>query len=139
MDPDLDTVLALARSSSRIVAEIDRPLGSWHGIGLRDLALLLELQASPDHRLARSDLADRLGVSTSTVGRQLGPLERIGVVGRERHPTDARLGLAVLTAAGDTLATDAAVTAGDAADRVLRERWSDQDRRTLRELLGLIA
>jgi DNA-binding MarR family transcriptional regulator len=139
VDPDLDTALAVVRTATRLTADIDRSLGSWHGVALDDLALLLELQQAPERRLSRAELSERLGITAAAVTRRLAPLERIGVVERERHPSDARLSVAVLTPAGDTLATDAAVTAGDAAARHLADRWTDQERRSLRELLGLLA
>jgi DNA-binding MarR family transcriptional regulator len=136
MDAALDTLLRLSRTTAAVARQVDRSLGSMHGLGLSDLALLLELQASPDGRVRRVELADRLGITPSGVARQLGPLERIGVVTRESHPKDARLALAVLTPAGDTLATDAAVTARHTAQRVFDERWSSADQSALQALLA---
>ena len=135
MDAALDTLLRLSRTTTAVVRDVDRSLGSLHGIGLSDLALLLALQASPHHRIRRVELAERLGVTPSGIARQLGPLERIGGVTRESHPKDARLALAVLTPAGDTLATDAAVTARQAAQRVFDERWTSADQSALQRLL----
>lgn len=135
MDAALDTLLRLSHTTTAVVRDVDRSLGSLHGIGLSDLALLLALQASPHHRIRRVELAERLGVTPSGIARQLGPLERIGVVTRESHPKDARLALAVLTPAGDTLATDAAVTARQAAQRVFDERFTSADQSALQRLL----
>jgi len=135
MDADLSTVLDLARASSDLMRRIDRPLGSDHGVSLNDLRLLLALQASPNGRLRRVELAERLGITPSGVARQLGPLERIGVVDRERHATDARLALAVLTKAGDALATNGARTAADVAHTALGA-WTDDDRATCAALLA---
>jgi DNA-binding MarR family transcriptional regulator len=70
------------------------------------------------------------------VARQLQPLERIGVVARESHPTDARLALVVLTPAGESLASDAAATAGEAAARTFDDRWT---RSRQSQLAGLVA
>ena len=136
MDAALDTLLRLNRTTTQLVREVDRTLGSVHGVGLSDLALLLELQARPGGRMQRVELAECLGVTPSGVARQLGPLERIGVVTRESHPKDARLALAVLTPAGDTLATDAAVTARRVAQQAFDGRWAPPDQTALRTLVG---
>ncbi len=136
MDAALDTLLRLNRTTTQLVREVDRTLGSVHGVGLSDLALLLELQARPGGRMQRVELAECLGVTPSGVARQLGPLERIGVVTRESHPKDARLALAVLTSAGDTLATDAAVTARRVAQQAFDARWGSPDQTALRALVG---
>lgn len=136
MDAALDTLLRLNRTTTQLVRGVDRALGSVHGLGLNDLALLLELQARPGGRMQRVELADALGITPSGVARQLGPLERIGVVTREPHPKDARLALAVLTPAGDTLATDAAVTARRVAQQAFDTRWGSPDQTDLRTLVG---
>lgn len=136
MDAALDTLLRLNRTTTQLVREVDRTLGSVHGLGLNDLALLLELQARPGGRMQRVELADALGITPSGVARQLGPLERIGVVTREPHPKDARLALAVLTPAGDTLASDAAVTARRAAQQAFDGHWSSADQTALRALVA---
>ena len=80
------------------------PLGNHHGVSLSDLALLLELRGAPGERPACLDLASRLGITPSGVARQLAPLERIGVVGRESHARDARLALVTLTESGRRVA-----------------------------------
>ena len=136
MDAALDTLLRLNRTTTQLVREVDRTLGSVHGLGLNDLALLLELQARDGGRMQRVELAECLGITPSGVARQLGPLERIGVVTREPHPKDARLALAVLTPAGDTLATDAAVTARRVAQQAFDARWGSPDQTDLRTLVG---
>ena len=136
MDAALDTLLRLNRTTTQLVREVDRSLGSVHGLGLNDLALLLELQARDGGRMQRVELAECLGITPSGVARQLGPLERIGVVTREPLPKDARLALAVLTPAGDTLATDAAVTARRVAQQAFDARWASPDQTALRSLVG---
>jgi DNA-binding MarR family transcriptional regulator len=135
MTTALDTILSLSRARAHVVRELDAELGAFHGLSLNDLALLLELRDAPDHKLRRVDLANRLGVTPSGVARQLAPLERIGLVGREPHARDARLALVVLTDAGIRLADDALPSAEEIAERVLAERWSDSDQAKLGRLL----
>ena len=132
---ELELIIALSRTATALVRDVDHGLSSHHGLGLNDLGLLLELAGAPDGKLRRSELAERLGVTPSGVARQLGPLERIGVVDRESNPKDARLALVVLTKAGRELARDAAVTAQEASERVLNKRWSMKDQVALGALL----
>ena len=133
---ELELIIALSRTATALVRDVDHGLSSHHGLGLNDLGLLLELASAPDGKMRRSELAERLGVTPSGVARQLGPLERIGVVDRESNPKDARLALVVLTKAGRQLTKDAAVTAQEAAERVLNKRWSMKDQLALGTLLG---
>ena len=77
-------------------------------------------------------------MTTSGVARQLGPLERIGLVGRESNPRDARLALVTLTDAGRRIAGEALVTAEEAAEGALRSIWGDADRERLGKLLAAV-
>jgi DNA-binding MarR family transcriptional regulator len=134
-DSALSTVLDLARARTLILRDVDAAIGMHHGIGLGDLGLLLELQGTPDHRMRRVDLAHRLGVTTSGVARQLAPLERIGLVGRESSPGDARLALVVLTEAGDRVAGEASPTAERGAATALARLWGSDEQSALGFLL----
>ena len=135
MTTALDTILSLSRARAHVVRELDAELGAFHGLSLNDLALLLELRGAPDHKLRRVDLANRLGVTPSGVARQLAPLERIGLVGREPHARDARLALVVLTDAGCAAGRRRVPSAEEIAERVLAERWSESDQAKLGRLL----
>jgi DNA-binding MarR family transcriptional regulator len=139
MSTNLNIVLDLARARTLVLRDIDHPLGSHHGLGLNDLAVLLELKAAPSQTLQRVELARRLAVTTSGIARQLAPLERIGLVGRESNPTDARLALVVLTPRGAEVATEAEDTAEKAAERALGRLWSHEEMETLGKLLGRAA
>ena len=132
----LDTVLDLALARTLVLRHVDVPLGHHHGVSLSDLALLLELRAAPGEKMRRADLAQRLGVTPSGIARQVGPLERIGLVGRESNARDARLALVTITDAGRRVADEASVTAEEAATSALRAIWSDADRERLSKLLA---
>lgn len=134
MTSALQTALDLALTRTVVTREVDAALGA-HGIALSDLALLLELRDARDGKLRRVELANRLGVTPSGVARQLQPLERIGLVGREPHLRDARLALVTLTDAGRRVAEEAAPTAEEAAERALARIWSDAERDRLAKLM----
>ena len=138
MTDSLDTILDLSLARTLVLRHVDGPLGNHHGVSLSDLALLLELRAAPGETLRRADLASRLGVTTSGVARQLAPLERIGLVGREANARDARLALVVLTESGRRVADEARVTAQESAEGALSAIWSSAQRRQLGELLAAV-
>jgi DNA-binding MarR family transcriptional regulator len=133
----LDTVLDLALARTLVIRDVDVALGA-HGLALGDLALLLELYDAPDGRLRRAELANRLGVTPSGVARQLQPLERMGLVGREPHARDARLALVVLTDTGRRIATEALPTAEQAAERSLSRYWPSTERDRLAKLVSAV-
>jgi len=137
MNTDLSTVLDLALARSVVTRVVDAALGA-HGLALGDLALLLELYDAPDGKLRRGDLAARLGVTPSGVARQLQPLERIGLVGREPHARDARLALVVLTDTGRRITEEALPTAERAAERTLSRYWSTGERERLAKLISAV-
>ena len=138
MTTSLQTVLDLALARTLTLRHIDTPLGHHHGISLSDLALLLELRDAPDEKLRRVDLASRLGVTPSGIARQVAPLERIGLVGRESNPRDARLALVTLTDSGRRVADEAAFTANEAAESALAAHWDAAQRTQLAELLAAV-
>jgi DNA-binding MarR family transcriptional regulator len=78
------------------------------------------------------------GVTPSGVARQVAPLERIGLVGRESNPRDARLALVTLTPTGQRVADEARVTAEEAAEVALGAIWPDEDRELLARLLAAV-
>ena len=135
MSTNLNLILDLARARTLLVRDVDHPLGSHHGLGLNDLAVLLELKAAPSQTLRRVELARRLAVTTSGIARQLAPLEKIGLVTRESNPADARLALVVLTPRGAEVAKEAAATAEEAAALALARLWSPVEREALAPLL----
>ena len=138
MADSLATVLNLSLARSLVVRELDADLGSFHGVSASDLALLLEVSAAPGQRMRRAELASRLGVTTSGVARQLGPLERIGLVARESHARDARLALVVLTDTGARILNEALATARQAAERTLARLWSASEQERLGALLETV-
>jgi len=138
MNENISLVLDLALARTLVVRDVDNALGAHHGLGLSDLAVLIELQTAPQGRMRRVELAGRLGVTPSGVARQLGPLERRKIVARESNPADARLALVVLTEAGAKLLEQALETAEADAERVLAKHWSPAEQQRLSKLLSAV-
>jgi DNA-binding MarR family transcriptional regulator len=122
-DAASDFCLRLARASSALVRRFDATLGNHHGISFADYQLLRHLAQAPGGRLRRVDLAERLGLTASGVTRSLLPLEKIGLVGRQSDPRDARVGYALLSPAGAELVNHADTT----VDQLSREALAGFD------------
>ena len=129
-------ILRLMRAQSFVEARVDPCLGAVHGLALRELMFLMQLDQAPLNRLRRVDLANRLNVSQSTVTRMALPLEKLGFVKREADPRDARVGYVVLTKAGRQRVADERATLERSAAGIFRDRWSDKEIETLSSLLG---
>lgn len=134
--PSLGAVLALLRAHARIEEQFGNTLGSIHGLTLKELMMMMHLERAPKLRLSRIDLAKRLHVSASTVTRMTQPLEKLGMVGRQSDPRDARLAYVVLTSAGQRLVKDSRATLERMADGLFKDRWSKQEIAALAGLLG---
>ena len=133
----LQIVLDLALARTIVVRDMERRLNS-HGIGLSDLALLKELQGSPNYQAQRSELAERLGVTQSGIARQLLPLERIGLVSRIGDAADARKAHVLLTEAGERTVHEVSEDAEDSAATALSKQWTATDQKTLSALVAKV-
>lgn len=107
--PTSEFCLRMGRAWATMSRRLDSALGGHHGISFADYQLLLALQRASGGRLRRVDLAEALGLTASGVTRSLLPLEKIGLVDRQSDPRDARVGYAIITAAGNELVTNAGV------------------------------
>ncbi len=99
----LELCLRLTRAYAVLTRRLDNKLSSVHGLSFSDFMVLHSLARAEGSRLRRIDLAERMGLTASGVTRTLLPLEKIGLVGRESDPRDARVGYATLTPAGQEL------------------------------------
>ena len=122
----LDFCLRLARAQALIVRRFDSILGNLHGLSFSDYQLLYHLQRAPGGRLRRIDLAERLALTASGITRSLMPLEKIGLVARQADARDARVGYAVLTAAGQELLEYASATAHAVGRELLQDAPAEQ-------------
>ena len=137
-DAALDFCLRLARAQAAMIRRLDAALGGHFGVSFGDFMLLKHLAGAPGGRLRRVDLAERLGMTASGVTRSLLPLEKTGLVGRQPDPRDARVGYAVITAAGHTLLDNAMVTAREVSAELMQNTPPEQ-LSALGAVLGSIA
>ena len=134
VSPSLDFCLRLAKAHAALVRRFDGRLGTLHGLSLGDFILLLNLSRAPGGKLRRVDLASQLGLTASAVTRALIPLERIGLVKRQRDMRDARIGYAVLTKAGQRVLEESMSSAEVVSEEAIPEK-NDSRLRSLSELL----
>jgi len=107
-------VINIINLQSKIQKRIGGAL-SAHGIGLSEYLVLNQLYLTPNQKMRRSDLAERVGLSPSGVTRLLNPMEKIGLVEKEENPRDARVSLVTLSAAGKQVYEDAQISFGHAS------------------------
>lgn len=134
--PSFAAVIHLLRAHAGIAERFGRGLDPIHGLGLNEVLLLMHLDRAPLQRLSRVDLSRRLNTSPSTVTRMTAPLEKIGMVGRQSNPRDARLAYVVLTSAGRKAVANARTSLEHMAADVFRDRWTEEEIATLASLLG---
>lgn len=128
--------LPFLRAHAAVTRELSSRLEARHGLTLSDYDVLVQLYYAPGQRLRRIDIARSVLLTASGVTRLLDGLERIGLVGKARCDSDARVTYAVLTDEGR--ATFEAARDGHLADiaELFASRFDEQERATLAELLG---
>jgi MarR family transcriptional regulator, organic hydroperoxide resistance regulator len=100
--------VALHLAHAALRSRLDEELGTHHGLAWSDFVLLAVIEGA-DGALATSELAPRLGLTGSALVLQLLPLEKLGVLARERTEGGARRVL--LRASGARLLREARETA----------------------------
>ena len=116
---------------ARLDRDLDRQLQQNAGMPHAYYMVLAMLSEATGHSLRMSELAEITASSPSRLSHAVARLEEKGWVRRERHPTDRRGSLAVLT--DDGLATVRAVAPG----HVAAVRAALFDRLSPAEVLGM--
>lgn len=111
---ELSLIMNLSKAHFSINRKMDARL-SCYGIGLSDFVILQHLQAAPEHKMRRVDIAAAVGLTASGITRVLAPMEKYGLVTRESNERDARVSFVVITSGGKRLLSQARSTAIDVA------------------------
>jgi DNA-binding MarR family transcriptional regulator len=128
VERELAVLLRRARAWNREVATEVHP-------DLQPTAYALLSRVDELGSVRASDLCDYFGIDKGAVSRQVGLLERVGLVRREPDPDDGRAQRLVVTDDGTKRLTQAR----EGRRRLVREqldRWPDADVGTLATLLG---
>ena len=101
--------LSLHNLNAKLMKSMDAHL-SMHGISFTEYHILLTLSETSNQTMTRIDLARCVELSASGVTRLLAPMEKLGMVKKEKHPRDARKSLVKLSDSGRRVLADSSVT-----------------------------
>jgi DNA-binding MarR family transcriptional regulator len=131
-----DAFSGLLGAHATLTRELSAALVASHGLTINDYGCLLLLHRAGEEGMRRIDLANQLQLSPSGITRLLDRLEDQGLVGKGECKSDARVSYAILTDAGHEKLKDAAPGHVDDIDRRLSAVLSEDEMKTLAELLG---
>ena len=134
--PSTDAFGSLLSAHAVLVRELSAALVASHGLTINDYGCLLLLSRAGEEGMRRIDLANALNLSPSGITRLLDRLEDQGLVGKGECKSDARVSYALLTDDGLTKLRDAAPGHVDDIESRLGAVLSDDEIKTLTELLG---
>jgi DNA-binding MarR family transcriptional regulator len=133
--PAVQAFTQLLQAHAGLTRELSAELSTEHGLTINDYEVLLRLARAPERRMRRVDLAGEVLLSPSGITRMLDRLEAAGLVARGACATDARVSYAVLTDGGLAKLRKASRDHVAGIDRALGNQLSDEELRTLVELL----
>jgi len=116
---------SLTHLNSRLLKRMDGRL-SAHGISHTEYQILSVLHDAPGGSLARIDLARQVGMSASGVTRLLAPMEKLGMVEKEKHPRDARKSMVKLSSSGRRIHEESSVTFQECAEDLFESLATSQ-------------
>jgi DNA-binding MarR family transcriptional regulator len=122
-----------------LIRELSASLVASHGLTINDYGTLLLLSRAGEEGMRRIDLANQLQLSPSGITRLLDRLEDQGLVGKGECKSDARVSYAILSEAGLEKLRDAAPGHVEDIDRRLAAVLSEEEMKTLSELLGRLS
>ncbi len=122
--PSLQFFLELARIQAIMARRFDSRLGG--GLGLSDFVILYHLSQAEDEKMRRVDLAEKIGLTASGITRLLAPMEKIGLIQREKDARDARVSYVMLAPGGKRLLSERLEKAELLADEVIPSALKDE-------------
>jgi DNA-binding MarR family transcriptional regulator len=129
----------LIGAHATLTRELSATLLATHGLTINDYGTLLLLSRAGEDGMRRIDLANQLQLSPSGITRLLDRLEDQGLVGKGECKSDARVSYAILTDAGLAKLKEAAPGHIDDIERRLSAVLSEDEMKTLSELLARLS
>jgi MarR family 2-MHQ and catechol resistance regulon transcriptional repressor len=137
--PSTDAFGNLVGAHATLIRELSVTLVASHGLTINDYGTLLLLSRAGEDGMRRIDLANQLQLSPSGITRLLDRLEDQGLVGKGECKSDARVSYAILTDAGLAKLKEAAPGHIDDIERRLSAVLSEDEMKTLSELLARLS
>ena len=134
ISPSMQLVLELSSLHTHFLKRLEHQL-SIHGISFTELMVMHQLSRAANQTMRRIELADSIGLSASGVTRLLKPMEKIGLVEKDRNPRDARVSLVRLSKAGVRVYREAFASCSQSAESLS----SPLTKKQLGTLLELVA
>jgi MarR family 2-MHQ and catechol resistance regulon transcriptional repressor len=134
-----DAFSGLLGAHGTLTRELSAALVASHGLTINDYGCLLLLHRAGEEGMRRIDLANQLQLSPSGITRLLDRLEDQGLVGKGECKSDARVSYAILTDAGHEKLRAAAPGHVDDIDRRFSAVLSEDEMKTLAELLSRLS
>lgn len=115
LTPVLKIVLNLNKVQTIINRRFDNSLG---GVGFNEFIILYHLSQSPDGKMRRIDLAEKIGLTASGVTRLLLPMEKTGLIKRGEAEHDARVSYVLIANGGQRRLAEATERAEELAEEL---------------------
>src|SRR3954452_14534175 len=129
----------LVGAHATLTRRLSVQLESEHGLTMTEYEVLLLLSREEEHSMRRVDLSREVRLSPSGITRMLDRLEATGLVQKGHCSQDARVTYAVLTDAGMKKLHECAPAHYAAIERLIGERLSDEEVKSLSGLLGRLS
>ena len=136
---ELEPWVRFLHAHAAIVGELSSELVAEHGLTINDYEVLLRLSRAEDRRMRRVDIAQEVLLSPSGITRLLEGLEKAGYVERQTCASDLRVVYACLTDEGMRKLRQAGKTHRAGISRVFLDRFDEDERAVLAELLGRLS
>jgi DNA-binding MarR family transcriptional regulator len=112
----LKTVLNLNKVNTILSRRFDNSLG---GVSFNEFIILYHISQSPDGKMRRIDLAEKIGLTASGVTRLLLPMEKTGLIKRGEAEHDARVSYVLIATGGQRRLTEALERAEELTEELL--------------------
>ena len=123
ISPSTKILIDLARIQAVMTRRFDRSLG---GLGFSEFIILYHLSQAKGEKMARIELAEKIGLTASGITRLLAPMEKIGLIKREANALDARVSLVILAPGGKMKLEEAIERADLLAEEIISAKKPKQ-------------